>query len=215
MSAIRIVLADDHALIRAGIAAVIRDLADVAIVGEAATGLEALRLVETQKPDILMTDISMAGMNGLEVIARVTREFPLTRSIVLSMHTEKQYVTRALLAGAAGYLVKDSGTDEIERAIRSVARGETYLCPSVSGPVVGDFVKFTEAEASGALTPRQREILTMIAEGQSTKAIARRLTISVKTVEAHRSQLMERLQIHDVAGLVRYAIRTGLVSPED
>jgi len=217
MSPIRVVLADDHALIRAGIAAVIHDLDGVKIVGEAANGPDALHLVAQLQPDILITDISMAGMSGLEVVARVARDFPGTRTLVLSMHLAKEYVTRALLAGAAGYLIKDMGTDEVGRAILSVARGEVYLSPAVSGPLVGDFVRLTESSSltTCPLTPRQREILRLIAEGFTTKAIARQLSISAKTVETHRSQMMDRLQIHEVAGLVRYAIRTGLISPDE
>jgi len=144
MSPIRVVLAGDHALIRAGIAAVIHDLDGVKIVGEAANGPDALHLVAQLQPDILITDISMAGMSGLEVVARVARDFPGTRTLVLSMHLAKEYVTRALLAGAAGYLIKDMGTDEVGRAILSVARGEVYLSPAVSGPLVGDFVRLAE-----------------------------------------------------------------------
>ncbi len=217
MSPIRVVLADDHALIRAGIAAVIHELDGVEIVGEAANGPDALRLVADLRPEILITDISMAGMNGLEVVARVARDFPATRTLVLSMHTAKEYVTRALLAGAAGYLIKDMDTDEVGRAILSVARGEVYLSPAVSGPVVGELVRLSDPKAMTTcpLTPRQREILRLIAEGFTTKAIARRLAISVKTVETHRSQMMDRLQIHEVAGLVRYAIRTGLINPDE
>jgi DNA-binding NarL/FixJ family response regulator len=146
----------------------------------------------------------------------VAEDFASTRVIILSMHSSEEYASRALQAGVAGYLLKDSGLAELELAVRAVARGETYLCPAVSKHVIAEYLDRTAGARprSGRLTPRQREILTLIAEGQTTKAIARRLGISIKTVEAHRAQLMERLGIRDVPGLVRYAIRKGLIGPE-
>ena len=186
------------------------------VVGEAADGLKALELVEALRPDILVTDIAMPGLDGLGLTMAVARGYPLTRVLILSMHTEWGFADKALRAGAAGYLVKDSGTAEVELAIRAVARGESYLSPAVSKHVVTGYARMADAQAANPdpLTPRQREVLKLIAEGLSTKAIARRLDISAKTADTHRVQLMDRLGIHDVAGLVRYAIRIGLVDQD-
>lgn len=216
MKPIRVVVAEDHALVRAGICSLLEKLPGVEVVGEAADGREALELLKTQAPHVALLDISMPGMNGLEAAARAARRFPATRVILLSMHANEEYVHRALKAGVAGYLLKDSGTAELELAVRAVARGETFLSPAISKQVISDYVRRTGAETSSleALTPRQREVLQMIAEGHTTKAIARKLELGVKTVETHRAQLMKRLDIHDVAGLVRYAIRVGLVNSE-
>lgn len=217
LATIRMLIADDHALVRAGIRALLQGLEGVEVVAEAGDGREALAGVESHRPDVLLTDIAMPRMNGLELAARVARDFAATRVIILSMHSSEEYACRALQSGAAGYLLKDSGLAELELAVRAVARGETYLSPAVSKHVIADYLDRTGAarDRPGALTPRQREILRLIAEGQTTKGIARRLDISVKTVEAHRAQLMDRLDIRDVAGLVRHALRIGLIDPED
>jgi len=212
---IRILLADDHALLRAGIRALLEDLPGVAVVAEAADGREALALVEAHRPDLLLADIAMPGLGGLEVTARVAEDYPEIGVVILSMYRDGEYVRKAVKAGARGYLLKDSAIPELELAIRAVARGETYLSPPVSTQVVADYRRLAyETALEGPLTPRQREILRLIAEGKTTKSIARSLNISVKTVETHRTQLMDRLDIHDVAGLVRHAIRVGLVTPE-
>jgi DNA-binding NarL/FixJ family response regulator len=214
---IRILIVDDHALLRAGLRGLLAGLEGVEVVGEAADGLEALELVGALLPDILMTDIAMPGLDGLGLTAAVAGVSAGTRVIILSMHTEWGYADKAVRSGAAGYLVKDSGTAEIELAVRAVARGEAYLSPAVSKHVVAGYARMAEARATdpGPLTPRQREVLKLIAEGLTTKAIARRLDISAKTADTHRVQLMERLEIHDIAGLVRYAIRIGLVDRDD
>ena len=216
MNPIRVLLADDHALVRAGIRALAQNLAGIEIVAEAVDGRDALALIKTHQPDLVLMDISMAGLNGLEATARVAKEYPNVRVIILSAHANEEYVWQALRAGAAGYLLKDAGTAELELALNAVARGETYLSPAVSKHVVADYVRRVggEPRTLELLTPRQREILQLVAEGQTTKEIARTLHISVKTVETHRMQLMERLDIHDVAGLVKYAIRTGLIKPD-
>jgi DNA-binding NarL/FixJ family response regulator len=216
MPSIRVLLADDHALVRAGFRALAQNLAGVEVVAEATDGREALTAIKTHQPDVVLMDISMAGLNGLEAAARVAKEFPNVRVIILSAHSNEEYVCQALRAGAAGYLLKDAGTSELDLAVKAVARGETYLSPGVSKHVISDYLRRTGGD-SGALemlTPRQREILQLIAEGQTTKQIANTLHISVKTVETHRMQLMERLDIHDVAGLVRFAIRMGLVETD-
>lgn len=214
---IRMLLTEDHTIVRAGIRALLENLDGVDVVGEAGDGREALRLVEQHHPDVVLMDIAMSGLNGLEATARITKEFPDVKVIILSMHASEEYVLQALRAGAAGYLLKDAGTAELEIAIRAVARDETYLSPSVSKHVVADYVRRVGGESTSLerLTRRQREILQLIAEGHSTQEIAQMLSISVKTVETHRSQLMERLDIHDVASLVRYAIRMGLITPNE
>jgi DNA-binding NarL/FixJ family response regulator len=213
---IRILLADDHALVRAGLRALINAMPGFEVIGEAEDGSEALRLIGELHPDVALVDISMPRLNGLEVVARASAEHPGTRVIMLSMHALEEYVHRALMAGAVGYLVKNADKGELEQALRCVARGQSWLSPSISKSVVDALVR-GERPAGGPfeiLSPRQREILQLIAEGKSTKEIAAHLELSVKTVETHRTELMERLGIHGVAGLVRYAIRTGIVRVE-
>jgi DNA-binding NarL/FixJ family response regulator len=212
---LRVLLADDHALVRAGMRSLLRDIAGVEVVGEAADGAEALALAAREKPDAVLLDIAMKGMGGLEAAARFREQHPGVKVIILSMHASEEYVLQALRAGAAAYLIKDSATAELELALKSVMRGETYLSPAISRQVVEGYVQRMGAGAPvDPLTPRQREVLKGIAEGRSTKRIAADLGLSVKTVETHRAQVMERLGIRDVAGLVRYAMRTGLVPPE-
>lgn len=212
MSPLHVILADDHALVRAGVRSLLEGVEGVEVVGEAGDGREALRLVEKLRPHVAVLDIRLPELNGLDVAARLAKSHPETRVLILSMHADEEYVRQALHAGAAGYLLKDCSVTELELALRAVSRGETYLSPAVSRLVVDDYLR-QKAPAPG-LSPRQREVLQMIAEGHSTKEIAYRLGISVKTAEAHRSQIMARLDIRDVPGLVRYAIRTGLVGPE-
>ncbi len=214
MKSIRIILADDHALFRAGLRSLLRDVDGLEVVAEAGDGREALALVAEYRPHVLVMDVSMPGMNGLEAAVRLREEFPEVRVIILSMHASEQYVGQALRSGAAGYLLKGSAPAELEMAIRAAGRGESYLSPSVSSQVVAACRDPAGSATSllEALTPRQREVLQMIAEGKTSKEIARALGISVRTAETHRAQLMDRLGIHDVAGLVRYAARAGLVS---
>jgi DNA-binding NarL/FixJ family response regulator len=206
---LRIVVADDHALVRAGLRSLLAGLSGVEVVGEAGNGRDALRLVAEQLPDIVMMDISMPGLNGFDAAARVARETPQTRILMVSMHADEQYVHAAFAAGATGYLLKTADRDELEAALHAVARGDRWLSRAVRN-------RNLEAVSPGAtrtepLTPRQREVLQLIAEGYSTRNIARQLRISTKTVETHRAQLMERLDIRDVAGLVLYAVRNGLI----
>jgi DNA-binding NarL/FixJ family response regulator len=225
MAVIRVLLADDHSLVRAGIRALLESLDGIAVVAEARDGREALGLVQDHHPDVVLMDIAMSGLNGLEATVRITREHPHTRVIILSMHASEEYVLQSLRSGAAGYLLKDAYLNELEMAIKSVARGETYLSPPVSKHVIADYMRRVGENLAGGeqggltmvekLTQRQREILQLIAEGSTTQEIAQKLSISVKTVETHRMQLMERLDIHDIAGLVRFAIRVGLISLDD
>jgi DNA-binding NarL/FixJ family response regulator len=215
MAAQRILLVDDHALVRAGMRSLLHEIPGVEVVAEASDGAEALRLAAELRPDVVLLDIAMKGMNGLDAAARLREQLPAAKVIVLSMHTSEEYVLLALRAGAAGYLIKDSATSELELALKAVARGETYLSPAISRQVVDGYVQRVGAAAApDPLTPRQREVLKRVAEGRSTKEIAYELKLSVKTVETHRAQIMERLGIRDVAGLVRYAMRAGLVPPE-
>jgi DNA-binding NarL/FixJ family response regulator len=191
---------------------------------EAGDGQEALALLLETRPEIALVDIGMPGLNGLELAVRVAREVPGTRLVILSMHGTPAHVAQALRAGVSGYLLKDAAADELPLVLRAVMRGETYLSPAVSKQVVTGFLGRTSTSTASAspadgetpdvLTSRQREILQLVAEGKSTKEVAQMLSLSVKTVETHRAQIMDRLGIRDLAGLVRYAIRTGLVSSE-
>ncbi len=213
---IRVLLADDHNLVRAGIRALLASLEGVEVVAECADGRDALERIATLRPDIALVDIAMPGLSGLELAARVPAVSPRTAVVILSMHSNESYVAQALRAGVRGYLLKDAATDELPILLRAVARGETYLSPGISRQVVDGFLARSGSDAAEAdpLTSRQREVLQLVAEGKSTKEIAQALDLSVKTVETHRAQIMERLGIHDVAGLVRYAIRVGLVSSD-
>jgi len=203
--------------VRAGIRALVEKLPDVAVVAEAKDGREALRAVAEHKPDVVLMDVAMPGLNGLEATARISKEFGSVRVIILSMYANEEYVREAISAGAAGYLLKRCAVAELEDAIKTVAGGDSYFSPLVSRHGVKDpSGRLTAGRASiDRLTSRQREILQLIAERHSTKEIAQILNISIKTVKTHRAQLMERLSIHDVPGLVRFAIRAGLVSLEE
>ena len=216
MTPARVVLADDHTLVRAGLRKLLESLPEVTVVGEADDGLALLAMVQELQPELALLDIAMPGLNGLETAARLSRTAPGLRVLMLSMHQNEEYVRQALRNGAAGYMLKDAAPMELALAVRAVLRGEVYLSPSVSKGVVSDYVqRLRSEEPSGTgLTPRQTEVLQLIAEGHSSKEIARRLSLSVKTVETHRSQLMKQLDIHEVAGLVRFAMRNGLVSPD-
>lgn len=214
---IRVVLADDHKLIRAGLRALLEKLPDIEVVAEASDGQEAIRLVEQHEPHIVLTDIAMPGVNGLELTRQLADKFPNVRVVILSMYSDEAHVYRALRAGAAGYLLKGAAREELTLAIRAVAQGETYLSPPVSKITIGKYSGRVNAEPCPLrkLSPRQEQVLQLIAEGKTTKQVALELNISVKTVETHRARIMEQLDIHDIAGLVRYAIRVGLVELED
>ncbi len=214
---VTVLLADDHALVRAGIRSLLEELENVQVVGEAADGHEAMSRIRSLHPAVVLMDITMKGLNGLEATRQITKEFPDIRVIILSMHSTQEYVLQALGAGASGYLLKDSATVELGLAIAAVMRDERYLSPPVSRPVIDGYLdrlgqsqKFVDV-----LTSRQRQVLQLIAEGSPTKEIAARLHISVKTVETHRAVLMDRLNIHEIAGLVRYAIRNRIVDSDE
>lgn len=217
LNLISILLVDDHPLVRAGIRALLEKLPEVEVTGEATDGREVLRMIREHQPDVVLMDIAMAGLNGLDATARISAEFPGVRVVILSMYADEEYVRQAINSGAAGYLVKGSAAAELENAIATVARGEKYVTPLVSTHIARDLAGHLTTERAGIerLTSRQREILQLIAERHNTKDIAQVLSISVKTVETHRAQLMDRLGIHDVPGLVRFAIRAGLVSLDE
>jgi Response regulator containing a CheY-like receiver domain and an HTH DNA-binding domain len=212
-----IILADDHSLVRAGIRTLLEKLPGVTILAESGDGRETLALVHQHDPDVVIMDITMPGLNGLDATARILRECPRTKVLMLSMHTGEDYVLQALRAGATGYLLKDAATAELRLALEAVQRGETYLSPTISKEVLArhrQLANDPKADTTKTLTPRMREIVQLIAEGRSTKEIAFLLNLSVKTIETHRMHLMARLGLHDVAGVVRYALRTGLISAE-
>ncbi|HXT39924.1 MAG TPA: response regulator transcription factor [Candidatus Angelobacter sp.] len=214
---IRLALADDHTLVRAGIRALLEKLPWVEVVGEAGDGRELLNLVKTQGPDVVLMDITMPSLNGLEATERIAKQFPEVRVIILSMHNDEEYYWRALKAGAVGYLLKKAATAELESALLRVVHGEIYLSLEISRRLLKKFPVDAIAERKSPLeqlTGRQREILQLIAEGQNTKHIAEILNVSPKTIEYHRVKLMDCLNVHDVPGLVRFALRTGLVPQE-
>ncbi|MGA9407845.1 MAG: response regulator transcription factor [Bacteroidota bacterium] len=216
MHRLKVILADDHTLVRAGMRSLLKNIGWVDVVAEAGTGREAVELVEKLQPDVVLMDIAMSGLNGLEAAERIIKTFPHCRVIILSMHSAREYVSKALHIGVMGYLIKDAATSELEVALTAVARGQKYLSPVVSTHLVEEFTALEQNNEVKveALTLRQREILQLIAEGRTTKEIAGILNVSPKTVETHRTQLMDRLNIHDIAGLVRYALQVGVVSPE-
>lgn len=215
MTNVRVLLAEDHQLVRAGIHALLDRMAGVEVVAEVSDGVEALKAVEAVQPDLVLMDVAMPGLNGLEAAGRITRQWPAVRIIMLSMHANEEYLRQALKAGAMGYLLKGADLVELEHAIRTVSGGEPYLTPSVARYTIDAYRQGGVRELAPVerLSPRQREILQLIAEGHSTKEMAYRLKLSTKTVETHRAQLMAHLDIHDIAGLVRFAIKAGLVHP--
>ncbi len=213
MQKIRVLLADDHALVRAGIRALLEKLPEFQIVGEAGDGPEALRLIGQHQPDVALIESAISKLNGFEVTARVSKECPGVHVIILSTSADEESLRQVLDCGAEGYLIMTASAAELELAIKTVANGQTYISSSAT-KLLEDFVQGSHETLKG-LTPRQREVLKLIAEGKSTKEIALALKISVKTVETHRMLLTDRLDIHHTAGLVRYAIKSGLIRLED
>jgi DNA-binding NarL/FixJ family response regulator len=220
MNQLRVLLADDHTLVRAGLRGLLESIPGVTVVAETGNGRQALALLLEHRPDVALVDITMPELNGLEVASRAAEEAPRTRVVILSMHASESYVAQALRARVSGYLVKDAAAEELPVLLRAVMRGETYLSPAISKQVVDGYLAKREDPAAppqdplATLTSRQREILQLLAEGRSTKEIATLLDVSAKTVETHRAQIMVRLGIRDVPGLVRFAIRVGLISAE-
>jgi DNA-binding NarL/FixJ family response regulator len=214
MSAMRVLLADDHGLILAAMRLLVERIEGVTVVAEAFNGRDAVALAKLHRPDLVIMDISMRELNGIDATRQIKAEVEGSQVLILSSHTSEDFVHRAIRAGASGYLVKDSVPHELQDAIRALARGDSYMSPSVSKHLVSGFMRGGAAQESSLelLTGRQREILQMIAEGKSTKEIAHDLGLGVKTVETHRAALMGRLEIRDIAGLVLFAVRHGLVS---
>lgn len=217
MKPIRVLVIDDHTLIRAGITALLERMERIEVVGEAGDGREAMVMIKELSPDIVLLDLQIPGLSGFDVLRETTEKFPAVKIIVLSVHDVQEYAPRTIQAGAAGYLPKSAASTDLERAINQVIMGEKYLPTELTqaGSPEATTSESFGSEGQLEITPRQREVLTLIAEGYSTKNIARALGISGKTVETHRAQLMDRLDIHDVASLVRYAIKMELVSLEE
>lgn len=210
--AVRILLADDHQLIRAGLRALFQATSGFDVVAEASHGREAVRLVEALDPDVALMDLMMPDLNGFDATIRIVDRNPRTKVVILSMDETKDTVLAALRAGAVGYLVKTADPAELELAVKAAVRGETFLSSAISQHVVESVLKGAEATPLERLSPRLREVLQLIAEGHTTKAIAAKLGVTVKTAETYRRDLMAALDLHDIAGLTRYAIRMGLVS---
>jgi DNA-binding NarL/FixJ family response regulator len=210
----RVVIADGHALLRAGLRLLLSEVPGVKVVGETGDGHDALLLIAAKRPDVALVDVSLPGLNGLDVAARARKEHPSTRILILSADANDEHIRRALVVGAAGYLLKNADRNELALALRAVTQGDVWLSPEVSTKVAAAYARSSRSasdEPFEVLTPRQREVLQLIAEGLSSKEIASRIGVSVKTVDTHRTELMERLGIRGIAGLVRYAIRVGMV----
>jgi DNA-binding NarL/FixJ family response regulator len=208
MDPIRVLVADDHNLVRAGLRSLLDQIENVQVIAEAEDGNQAVLLTAQHRPDIVLMDIAMPNVNGMAATAQITKQDPAARVIILSMHSNKEYVLQSLSAGAKGYLLKGARVAELELALTAVMRGETYLSPAVSHHVVNAAQQPSKPQK---LTPRQTEVLKLIVQGENRKTIAAKLQISPKTVDAFRAQIMQELDVHDLASLIRYAIKMGLV----
>ncbi len=234
LSTIRVLLADDHDILRQGLKLLLETQQDIEVVGEARTGREAIALTLQYKPNVAIIDISMAELDGLEVCQRIRRQQPTTQVLILTMHESEEYFLQALRMGAAGYLVKKAAPTDLIAAVRTVAHGGAYLYPGLAKALIRAYLTPVEqvtssvasqaqqrtskgiglAHALRVLTPREMEVLKLVAEGHTNQEIADQLVLSIKTVQAHRANVMEKLELHDVTHLVRFAIRHGLISPE-
>lgn len=213
----RILLADDHRIVREGLRSLVAGLPGVEVIAEAEDGRTAVELARKLAPQVVVMDIGMPDLNGIEATRRLAAEAPHVRVIALSMHSDNRYVSEMLKAGARGYLLKDAAFEELALALRTVMAGQVYLSPAISRTVVSDYVRHLtagEPALAAALTTREREILQLVAEGASTKEIAARLSISLKTVDTHRQHIMDKLGVRSVAELTKYAVREGLTSLE-
>ena len=209
--ATKIIIVDDHQVVREGIRSLLAGEADLLVVAEAGTGRDGVRLAEKHAPDLVIMDIGMTDLNGIEATRQIRETAPEVRVLALSMHSDQRFVERILKAGAAGYLLKDCSFEELVRAIRTVMAGRTYLSPGIADAVVREYIEISSA-APPPLTSREREVLQLITEGRTTREIAGLLFISIKTVETHRQQIMKKLRLHSVAELTKYAIREGLTT---
>ena len=208
---LKVIVVDDHKIVRDGLCSLIEGLFGYTIVGWAENGRQAIEVARQEKPDIIIMDVSMPEMNGIDATSSIMEEMPFCKIIVLSMHSDKRFITGALQAGASGFLLKECAFQELNQALEAVRSGQTYLSPKIAGTVVHDYRRRLLSEAKEeTLTTKEREVLQLIAEGRSTKEIADKLFVSVKAIEGRRGRLMEKLQISTVAGLVKYAIREGL-----
>lgn len=212
---IRVMIVDDHNIVREGIRILLEKFSDMVVVAEADNGRSALEAAAESSPSVVLMDMSMPGLNGIEATQRLSAEHPAAKVLILSMHKDKRFVAQAFRAGARGYLLKDCASAELVQAVRAVAAGEIYVCPGIMGVVIDDYVKripdsLTQSQAP--LTPREREVLQLIAEGSNAKNIAFVLKINVKTVDTHRQQIMRKLKLNSVAELTKYAIREGVTS---
>ena len=218
MSKIRVLLAEDHTIVRKGLRSLLDGEAGIEVVGEAEDGRAAVEHARQLRPDVVLMDIAMPGLNGLEATRQLKRQFPEVKVLVLTMYANEEYIFQILRAGASGYVVKKAAPGELVTAIQTVHRGDFYLSPSISRTVIEEYVRQAEAMAGEdryeRLTPREREVLQLIAEGHANREIGEVLHISVKTVETHRANLMEKLDLHSTAQLTQYAIRKGVVSPD-
>ena len=217
MGKIKVLVADDHTILRQGIKSLLANEEEIEVIGEAKNGREALTIIEETLPDVILMDIAMPGLNGLEATRRIKKKFPRMKVLVLTMYTNEEYIFQILNAGANGYLVKETAFQDLISAIKAVYKNEAFMSPSISKKVINSYIKRAqndEEETCEVLTTREREILQLIAEGNSSKKIAELLFISPKTVETHRTHIMDKLNIHNRTGLVKYAIRKGIVDVE-
>jgi DNA-binding NarL/FixJ family response regulator len=214
MKAIRVLLAEDHTIVRKGLRALLADEPDIEVIAEAEDGREAVQMAQQSLPDVVLMDLSMPGLNGLEATRQIKRRVPEVKVLVLTRHANEEYVFQILRAGASGYVVKKAAPAELVSAVRAVSRGDSFLSPAISRTVIEEYVRQAEAMVQDSyeqLTDREREVLQLIAEGHSSREIAERLTISEKTVRTHRANLMDKLDLHSTAELTQYAMRKGLV----
>ncbi len=218
MNAIRILLAEDHTIVRKGLRSLLDREGGIQVVGEAADGREAVDKVRHLLPDVVVMDIAMPGLNGLEATRQIRKQFPKVKVLILTMHADEEHILQILQAGASGYVVKQDAPEELVSAVQTVDRGDLFLSPSISRTVIQEYIRRAEAMAGRVsyepLTPREREVLQLIAEGRPPREIAEILRISVKTVETHRAHLMRKLDARSTADLTRYAIRKGIIRPE-
>jgi len=213
--ALRILLADDHKIVRDGLRNLLEKDPDIVVVGEAEDGREALQLARKLSPDVVIMDIAMPDLNGIEATRQILSEVRNVKVVALSMHSDKRYVSEMLKAGAAGYLLKDCAFEELITAIRTIVKGKIYLSPGIAGVVIDDYIRKgsnTDSSVFTILSDREREVLQLMAEGRATKDVATHLNVSIKTVETHRTHIMTKLDIHSIAELTKYAIREGLTS---
>jgi two-component system response regulator NreC len=216
MNRIRVLLAEDHTIVRKGLRSLLDDEIEIEVVGEAEDGQQAIELVQRVQPDVVLMDITMPVLNGLEATRQIKKLFPQVKVVVLTVHSTEEYIFQILRAGASGYVVKQAAVSELVQAIQTVYRGDSFLSPSISRQVVEEYGRRAEAieDKYDRLTDREREVLQLIAEGRANREIAQLLHVTVKTVEAHRAHLMDKLGLRSTAELTRYALRKGIVSPE-